>query len=195
MNKELIKLYNFILTVKFNLQPELENELIKIRPLKEEDFEILFKVASDPLLWEQHPNKDRYKRNVFENFFKGAIESGGAFIVFDAKTNQAIGSSRFYGYVSRKKSVSVGYTFLSRSHWGSTYNRALKKLMLDHAFMSVDTVFFHIGADNIRSQKAILKLGALKIDEADIKYYGEEVYKNFIYSMSKEKWNKIRNDI
>lgn len=189
------KLHNIILPDKFDLQPVIENELIRIRPLKEEDFEILFKVASDPLLWEQHPNKDRYKRKVFENFFKGAMESGGAFLVIDAKTNHVIGSSRFYGYNPPEKSVSVGYTFLSRSHWGSTYNRALKKLMLDHAFKFVDKIFFHIGAENLRSQKAILKLGALKIDEADIKYYGEEVYKNYIYSMTKENWNKIRNEI
>lgn len=180
---------------KFELQPILENELIRIRPLKDEDFEILFKVASDPLIWEQHPNKNRYKREVFENFFKGAMESGGAFLVIDIKSNEVIGSSRYYGYNSSDNAVSVGYTFISRSHWGSIYNRALKKLMLDHAFKFVDTVYFHIGAENIRSQKAILKLGAIKTDEADVKYYGEEVYKNFVYSMNKEMWDIIRNEI
>jgi len=177
----------------FNLQPELENEIVSIMPLKETDFEKLYKVASDPLIWEQHPNKNRYKREVFENFFKGALKSGGAFIVFDKKKNEVIGSSRYYGYNPVDKSVSIGYTFLARRHWGTTYNRALKKLMLNHAFKYVDTVYFHIGAENIRSQKAILKLGAVKTEEADVKYFGEDVYKNFIYTLSKNKWLQIQN--
>ena len=179
----------------FDMQPELENDFVKIRPLRKDDFEALYKVASDPLLWEQHPNKNRYKRDVFENFFKGAIESGGAFLVFDKKTDEVIGSSRYYKFDESKKFVSVGYTFLARSCWGSEYNRALKTLMLDHAFNYADEVYFHLGENNIRSQKAILKLGAVKIGEADIEYYGEEYYKNFIYIINKEMWAEIKKNI
>lgn len=108
--------------MEFDLQPELSNELIKIQPLKQEDFEALYKIASDPLLWEQHPNKDRYKREVFQTFFKGAMESGGAFLVFNSTTGQPIGSSRYYGYDKVDKSVSIGYTFIVRDHWGKAYN-------------------------------------------------------------------------
>src|ERR1700741_3225245 len=144
----------------FELQPQLENEFVKIKPLNPVDFETLYQVASDPLIWEQHPNKDRYKREVFENFFSGAIESKGAFLVFDAKTNQPIGSSRFYELDEETGSVAIGYTFLAKDHWGSVYNPALKSLMLNHAFKFVDQVIFHIGANNIRSQKAIERLGA-----------------------------------
>lgn len=173
-----------------DLQPVLENEFVKIIPLRNTDFERLYEVASDPLLWEQHPNKDRYKKEVFENFFKGAMESGGAFVVHDSKTGETIGSSRYYGYEKENDLVSVGYTFIARDHWGSTYNHALKKLMLDHAFESVSTVLFHIGAENIRSQKAILKLRAVKTDELLMKYYGEAEKLNFIYTMTKEDWMK-----
>lgn len=175
----------------FDLQPGLEDTLIRIKPLKETDFEILFDVASDPLIWEQHPNKDRYKREVFENFFNGAIESRGAFLVYDIVSGQPIGSSRYYGYDKEDKSVSIGYTFLAKDHWGTKYNRALKKLMLDHAFKYIDKVYFHIGAENIRSQKAIEKLGAEKIDEVEMEYYGEEKKLNFVYLMSKEKWKQL----
>lgn len=170
----------------FNLQPILENELLKIQPLKESDFEILYAVACDPLIWEQHPNKDRYKREVFEVFFKGAIESGGAFLVIDKQTGEAIGSSRFYDYNSENKSVLIGYTFFARSHWGSKYNPALKNLMLQYAFQFVDSVLFHIGANNIRSQKAIERLGASKIDELEVKYYGEESKLNFVFEIRKK---------
>ena len=117
----------------FELQPTLENGIIKIQPLKQIDFDTLYKVASDPLIWEQHPNKDRYKKEVFETFFKGAMESAGAFLVFNAKTNQPIGSSRFYEFNQEKNSVAIGYTFLARDHWGLGYNPHLKKIMFDHA--------------------------------------------------------------
>lgn len=174
-----------------NLQPTLENKYVSIRPLKPEDFEILYAAANDPLLWEQHPNKDRYKREVFMNFFKGAIESNGAFLVFNKATGKVIGSSRFYEFDPGKSCVAIGYTFIVRDHWGSTYNHALKSLMLNHAFNFVDRVVFHIGAVNIRSQKAIEKLGAVKIDEVQMEYYGEPAKPNFIYLMEKERWRKL----
>lgn len=171
----------------FNIQPTLENEFVKIEPLKESDFETLYAVASDPLIWEQHPNKDRYKREVFENFFKGAIESGGAFLVFDNKTNKPIGSSRFYDYNPTNKSILIGYTFFARSHWGSTYNPALKSLMIDYAFQFVNAVIFHIGAVNIRSQKAIERLGAVKVAELEVEYYGEPSKLNFVYEIKRSR--------
>lgn len=164
-----------------NLQPTLSNEHVSIRPLQADDFEALYAVACDPLLWEQHPNRDRYKREVFEVFFKGAMESGGAFLVSDAKTGQVIGSSRYYDL--KDEEVCIGYTFIARSHWGGVYNPALKRLMLDHAFKHVERVLFHIGAVNIRSQKAIERLGAKKIGELTMEYYGETEKLNFVYAI------------
>jgi RimJ/RimL family protein N-acetyltransferase len=172
----------------FEFQPHLENETVRIQPLLPTDFDILY--PSDPLIWEQHPNPNRYQREVFETFFKGALESGGAFLVFDKKTGEAIGSSRYCEYEPENQSVSIGYTFLARNHWGGIYNPALKALMLDHAFRFVRRVIFHIGAVNIRSQKAIEKLGAVKTGEAEIEYYGEAAKRNFIYCMEKESWQK-----
>jgi RimJ/RimL family protein N-acetyltransferase len=174
----------------FELQPILENEFVKIQPLQQSDFEILYRVARDPLIWEQHPNKDRYKRPVFETFFNGAMESGGAFLVLDKKTNEVIGSSRFYDMDITKKHILIGYTFFARSHWGSIYNPSLKSLMINHAFQFMDCVNFHIGGDNIRSQRAILKLGASKVGELEVAYYGEPVKLNFVYEIKKEDWIK-----
>jgi RimJ/RimL family protein N-acetyltransferase len=172
------------------LQPQLQNESVKLRPLASADFEILYAVASDPLIWEQHPNQDRYKREVFQNFFEGAMASGGAFLVYDAVTDKPIGSSRFYEYNEKNSSIAIGYTFLARDHWGTTYNRALKTIMLDHAFTFVNKVIFHIGAKNIRSQTAIQRLGAIKVDEQDIAYHGESSNPNFVYCINKSGWKK-----
>jgi RimJ/RimL family protein N-acetyltransferase len=172
--------------MKFELQPNhLQNELITLVPLQENDFEALYQVANDELLWEQHPNKLRYQRAVFQNFFQGAIESKGAFFVRDTQTNEPIGSSRFYDYDEKTNSILIGYTFISRKYWGKGFNKALKKLMIDYAFQYVDIIYFHIGANNIRSQKAIEKIGAVKIDEIEVTYYGEDSKLNYIYRINK----------
>lgn len=183
-------IFDKILAMHFDLQPTLENDLIKMQPLKPTDFETLYAVANDPLLWEQHPNKDRYKREVFETFFKGAIESGGAFLVFDNKTNQAIGTSRFYGFDTNASSVVIGYTFIARDYWGKGYNKALKALMINYAFQFVDNVIFHVGAVNVRSQKAVGNIGGKKIGEVEMQYYGEPTKLNFIYKINKLNWQQ-----
>ncbi|MCX2576004.1 GNAT family N-acetyltransferase [Pedobacter sandarakinus] len=174
----------------FDLQPTLANDLVKIVPLQSADFEMLFQVASDPLIWEQHPNKDRYQEPVFDTFFKGAIASKGAFIVYDTLTGRAIGSSRFYDVDEEKKTVAIGYTFIGRDFWGKGYNKALKHLMLDYAFRYVEYVILHIGATNFRSQKAAEKLGAKKIDEIEVAYYGEAIKWNFVYLIERIHWLK-----
>lgn len=170
-----------------NWQPQhLQNELIALFPLQEEDFEDLYAVASDPLVWEQHPNKLRYQREVFQNFFEGALLSRGAFLIRDKVVGEIVGCSRFYDYNENEKSVLIGYTFIGRKFWGKGYNKALKKMMLDYAFQFVDKVYFHIGAVNIRSQKAIIKIGAVKVNEFEVEYYGEEPKLNFVYTITRE---------
>jgi N-acetyltransferase len=146
----------------FDLQPILEGELLRLRPLREEDFDSLYAVASDPLIWEQHPAYDRYKEDVFRVFFREGLESGGALLATDCKTGRVIGSSRFHGYDKDKSEIEIGWTFLARSHWGGAYNREMKRLMLQHAFMFVNTVVFLIGPQNLRSQKAIEKIGGVR---------------------------------
>lgn len=174
----------------FNLQPMLNDKWVVLRPLVSHDLELLYAVASDPLIWEQHPNKNRYQREVFETYFKGAIDSKGALLILDAQTQAIIGCSRFYDVDPTQKSVHIGYTFLKRSHWGGTYNTSAKTLMLNHAFAFVDCVLFHIGASNLRSQMAITRLGGKKIAELEVAYYGEPEKLNFVYEIQKEAWLK-----
>ena len=152
-----------------DLQPFLKGELLELRPLRSEDFDRLYAAASDPLIWEQHPAQDRYKEEVFRTFFREALDSGGALIAIDSKDGRIIGSSRFHGYDPQKSEVEIGWTFLARSHWGGSYNREMKQLMLQHAFQFVTSVIFVIGPRNLRSQKAVEKIGAIlagsRIDE------------------------------
>lgn len=178
-----------------NFQPVLEDEIIIAQPLKADDFEALFKVASDPKIWDQHPNKNRYQRDVFKTFFEGALASGGALLVIDKKSEEIAGCSRFYDWDETKKSILIGYTFFAKKFWGRGYNLRLKNLMLHHAFQFAQTVIFHIGATNFRSQKSITKLGAVKTGEQEIKYYGEAPKLNFIYSIEKESFQRPSSGI
>jgi RimJ/RimL family protein N-acetyltransferase len=156
---------------EFDLQPNLKGELIELRPLTSKDWDDLFSVASDPLIWEQHPESDRYKQDVFRVFFREALESGGAFVVIDNKSQRIIGSTRFYGYDPEKSEIEIGWTFLARKYWGGRYNREMKQLMLAHAFKFVENVVLLVGPKNIRSQRATEKIGGIRSGMVE-KVYG-----------------------
>jgi N-acetyltransferase len=162
-------------------QPVLNGQLLELRPLQPEDFSELYAVASDPLIWEQHPHNNRYQEDVFRKFFDDALASGGALIVIDSETGRVIGSSRYAGYDKDKSQVEIGWTFLARSHWGGAYNGEMKRLMLDHAFTFVHNVIFVIGTQNFRSQKAVEKLGAVRVGST-VDSGGAEC---FVYRLSK----------
>src|SRR5947207_6712912 len=137
----------------FDLQPILKGKLLQLRPLRPDDFDALFAVAQYPLIWEQHPASDRYKEDVFRDFFREAMDCGGAFIVVDAADGRVIGSSRYFGYDEGRSEIEIGWTFLARSHWGGIYNAEMKRLILRHAFRFVKSVVFLVGLQNLRSQK------------------------------------------
>src|SRR5262249_26958338 len=137
--RRLLSFSTLSLDMPFDPQPTLQGELLLLRPLRSDDFPALYAVASDPLIWEQHPASDRYKEEVFREFFREAMESGGAFIAIASKDGRVIGSSRFHGYNQEKSEIEIGWTFLARSHWGGIYNREMKQLMLKHAFRFVNS--------------------------------------------------------
>ncbi len=147
----------------FDLQPTLKSEILELRPLRVDDFESLYAVASDPLLWEQHPNSDRYRSDVFRKFFDDALESGGALIAIDCRLDRVIGSSRYHCYDPERSEIEIGWTFLARSYWGGVYNGEMKRLMLSHAFQYVDNVIFMVGSGNLRSQRAVEKIGGVRV--------------------------------
>ena len=144
-------------------QPILRGELLELRPLRAEDWAELYAVAADPLIWEQHPNKDRYQEAVFREFFREALESGGALVARDNKNGKLIGSSRFHGYDPDQSEIEIGWTFLARSYWGGVYNGEMKRLMLEHAFRYLDHVIFMIGPKNHRSRRAVEKIGGVLV--------------------------------
>ena len=145
----------------FELQPTLIGSLIELRPLRPEDWEDLYAVASDPAIWEQHPDSERYKEDVFREFFRGALDSRGALVAIDRRDGRIIGSSRYAEYDEARSEIEIGWTFLARPYWGGRYNGEMKRLMLDHAFRFVESVVFIIGPKNIRSQRAVERIGGV----------------------------------
>lgn len=183
----LVYLTNDILMMIISIQPTLENERIKLIPLANHDFEGIYHVASDPEIWIQHPNRDRWKRAVFQAFFDDAINSKGAFKIIDNSTGEIAGSTRFYDYNEEDNSIFIGYTFYATKYWGTGINPVVKKLMMDYIFQEVDKVYFHVGSTNLRSQIALTKIGAKKVSEQDSSKPGDPSNLKFVYEINKER--------
>jgi RimJ/RimL family protein N-acetyltransferase len=145
-------------------QPHLLGDLIELRPAAPDDFDALFAVASDPLIWEVHPAHDRWQEPVFRRFFAGGLAPGGMLVAIDRASGAVIGSSRYDFGRAEADEVEIGWTFLARSHWGGRYNGEMKRLMLDHAFTGVSRAMFMIGETNIRSRRAVEKIGGKLTD-------------------------------
>lgn len=175
-----------------DIQPVLENDKVVLYPLSQDDFEDVYSVASDPDVWRRHPNKDRWRKEVFQTFFEGAMQSKGAFKIVDKTTGDVMGSTRFYDYDEEEDSILIGYTFFATRYWGIGMNQMVKTMMLDYIFRFVSQVYFHIGADHVQSQKSIVKLGVRKIGEQEITYFGEQPKMNYVYGLTKREWSAHR---
>jgi RimJ/RimL family protein N-acetyltransferase len=159
----------------------LETNAFSLEQTTSLDFDLLYEIASNPVVWEQHPEKDRWKRSVFLTFFQGALENDlGCFTIRDKSAGVVIGSTRFYSHDALGDAVRLGYTFLSPGYWGSGANQEIKEVLLDHAFTIVERVYFDIGAENFRSRKAVEKLDAVECADKEEKV---------VYVLSKDVFN------
>jgi RimJ/RimL family protein N-acetyltransferase len=149
--------------IPFDAQPTLVGDLVELRPLEEGDFADLYAVASDPLIWEQHPVRDRWTRQEFAAFFRESLDSRSALLAIDVQSGAVIGSSRFHGYREDRREVEIGWTFLARSHWGGTFNGEMKRMMLEYAHRFVDRVVLLVTPSNLRSQRAVEKIGGVRV--------------------------------
>ena len=174
--------------MKFDLQPRLEGEKLLVRPIRDEDWSGMFSAAADPELWAQHPSHDRYKADVFRGFFDDALASGSAFSVVDRDTQNIIGSSRYNGIDEDQSEIEIGWTFLTRAYWGGDTNAELKALMLEHAFRFVDTVVFLIGESNMRSRRAVEKIGGCLRDGTVTRPHSGGGQKHVVYQIGKAAW-------
>ena len=173
-----------------NLQPLLENELVVIRPLSAQDYDELYKAASDPAIWEQHTTTDRWKPKGFRTFFEESLASKGAMVIINKSTNQIIGSSRYHQEPDTPEAVEIGWSFLTKAYWGGLFNRSFKTLMIEHALEDKTDVLFLIAKDNFRSQKATEKLGCERLSKEDYPLYFRKEKTHYTYRINADIWNK-----
>lgn len=166
-------------------QPVLDGDRLRLRPLAPADWEALYGVACDPLIWEVHPAHDRWQEPVFRAFFADALAQGGAVVVIDKQSGRIVGSSRWQGHDTEKSSVEIGWTFLARSHWGGSYNRELKRLMLAHALRWVETAEFLVGEGNLRSRRAMEKIGGRLSDRIEVRGMAGREVRHVIYEIDR----------
>ena len=176
---------------RVDLQPTLKGQRLQLRPLRPEDFQDLFAVAADPLIWEQHPEADRHEPGVFRAFFNTALECKGALVAIDLESSHLVGSSRYHGYDPGRSEVEIGWTFLARSYWGGIYNREMKDLMLRHAFVFVKNVIFVVGPRNRCSQRAVEKIGGVRAGSRRVS--GDRV--DFVYRITATEFARLSSDI
>ena len=176
----------------FDLQPTLEGPRVMIRPIEPSDWDAMRAAASDPEIWEQHPASDRYREDVFRRYFDDALATGSAFTFVDRETGTIIGSSRYFGLDTDTREIEIGWTFLSRGYWGGSYNLEIKELMLDHAFQFVDTVIFWVGETNMRSRRAMEKIGGV-LREGTVRREPGSDDLSVVYEISRQDWESRRS--
>lgn len=168
-------------------QPVLEGQRLLLRPLRPDDWEALYAVASDPLIWEVHPSRDRWQEPPFRAFFEDALAKGGALVAIDKSSGAMVGSSRFQAYdAADGGSIEIGWTFLARSHWGGGFNAEMKRLMLAHALQFVERVDFRIGEDNWRSRKAMERIGGKFSDRTEMAETTAGLVRHVIYEVTRD---------
>ena len=165
-------------------QPVLAGERLLLRPLVPDDWDALFAVASDPEVWAIHPQHDRWQEPVFRRFFADALARGGALAVIDQASGVIIGSSQYKPEADG--TVEIGWTFLAPSHWGGAYNREMKRLMLAHALQFVDRVEFRVGECNLRSQRAMAKIGGRLTERFDMVETPSGPMRHVIFEITRE---------
>lgn len=147
----------------FDFQPTLTGAFIAMRPFSDGDFEALYSVASDPLIWEVHPIPERHQRAIFRANMDEALSDKGGLVAIARATGTIVGFSRYSQLYVGEAEMEIGWTFLSRQLWGGQHNRDMKRIMLTHALASFPRVIFRVGRDNVRSRRAMEKIGGVLI--------------------------------
>ncbi len=167
-------------------QPVLEGERLRLRPLRPEDWDALFAVASDPDIWAGHPMHDRWQEPVFRKFFDDALANGGALAVVEKESGEIVGSSRFQNHdLSEAGAVEIGWTFLARRLWGTGANAEMKRLMLGHALRFVERVDFRVGEANVISRKAMEHIGGRLTDRVDVTETPDGPVRHVVYEIDR----------
>lgn len=179
---------------------ELTGTRSKLIPMEESHAEELFEVSRDPNIWAYMPmdvqTLDDMKQ-LIENALR-AREDGSAlpFVIVDRNTDKIVGSTRFLDISVPNRGLEIGWTWLSPSVWRTRINTECKYLLLAHCFETLKAIRVQLKTDerNVRSQKAIERLGASK--EGTLRNHrilGDGFYRNSVYySILDTEWPAVK---
>jgi RimJ/RimL family protein N-acetyltransferase len=90
-----------------------------------------------------------------------------AYVQLDATTGEVAGTTSFYDVAPTARAIAIGHTWLGTRWWRTGHNTESKLLMLGHAFdaLGAARVVWHTDINNVRSQDAIARLGAIREGE------------------------------
>jgi RimJ/RimL family protein N-acetyltransferase len=168
-----------------NLQPTLTGTTLTLRPMSPADWAALFAVAADPEIWAIHPAHDRWQEPVFRRFFEDGLASGGSMVAVDNASGAIIGHSRYDLARVEPGEIEVGWSFLVRNRWGGAANREVKGLLVAHALKSFDRVMFMVGETNLRSRRAMEKIGGILTTRQQISELAGQPVVHVIYQIDR----------
>ncbi|KFF18403.1 GNAT family N-acetyltransferase [Flavobacterium hydatis] len=188
--------------IKFDYKTDyiLEDETVLLRPLKADDFKYLLDFSiNEPEIWEFNIGGANGKENLSKYIDKAISqresEKEYPFIIFDKRTNEYVGCTRFYNIVLELNTIEIGYTWYGKKYQGTGINKNCKYLMFDFAFDKLGVIRIGLGANskNIRSINAMKGVGCTEegiLRSRSFDQSGNRI-DAIILSILKNEWDEI----
>jgi len=175
----------------------IENDFLVLRPLKKSDISEIETISFSQELGEfgaRVKNKSDLLGYFDYCFSAKSNKELYPFIILKKDDEKPVGVTMFGNIDFHNRRLEIGWTWIAEKFQGTGINGICKKLLLDYCFnqLILRRVEFRIDIKNIKSQKAIEKLGAVKegmLRNYNIQSYGESEG-TYVYSILTEEWNK-----
>ena len=184
----------------------LQGDTVYLEFLSRDHIEELRSLAKDERIWEFTKTlliDDHYDQR-FEEYIalaldRNALEKQVAFVIRNRDDEAIIGMTRFYGIDEKNKRLNIGYTWYVPSVWGMVHNKECKYLLLTYAFekLAFNRVGFEVAHQNIRSQKAVEKIGGTR--EGELRKFAlrpDGVFRNtVVFSIINDEWPEKKDKL
>ncbi len=175
----------------------LENDRVKLSPLKLEDFnELLPFSLTEPELWDYSLISGSGKKQL-QSYINSALKNRATgialpFVVFDREKNKVAGTTRFYNFDKANNVISIGHTWYGKEFQGTGLNKNCKLLLLSQAFdnWNIERVEFRADLQNKRSINAMKSIGCIEEGILRSNCKSQDGRRDsIILSILKDEWN------
>jgi N-acetyltransferase len=174
----------------------LKGEVVALEPALEEHRGVFRQLAHNDTIWEftktliTGPGYDA----MFDAYYNTAMSAPAqhSFLIRELASGEVIGMTRFYEISMTDKRLSIGHTWYIPRVWGQAHNKECKLMLLRYVFehLSFNRVAFYVAHQNVRSQKAMEKIGGTK--EGVLRKYGYRgdgsLRDSVLYSIISDEW-------